>query len=112
MPNEYETGFSGDRRTCTGLHSMFLNNQTYFQAALRPIQLTLSTQSTQSTLNQLPQSCYYFTAIDECSEGSHTCDKNANCTNIDGSFECQCKIGFSGDGHTCTGIHSYNVSNK
>ena len=41
--------------------------------------------------------------IDECSEGSDTCDENANCTNTDGSFECQCKIGFSGHGHTCTG---------
>ena len=41
--------------------------------------------------------------IDECSDGSHTCDGNANCTNTDGSFKCQCEIGFSGDGTTCRG---------
>ncbi len=48
---------------------------------------------------------FIFSDIDECSEGSHTCDENANCTNTDGSFKCQCKIGFSGDGDTCTGIY-------
>ncbi len=62
--------------------------------------------------NQLTLSCYYFIDIDECSEGSHTCDKNANCTNTDGSFKCQCEIGFSGDGHTCTGLHSTFLNNQ
>ncbi len=44
--------------------------------------------------------------IDECSEGSNTCDQSANCTNTNGSFKCECKIGYLGDGHTCTGIYT------
>ena len=42
--------------------------------------------------------------IDECSKESHPCDKNANCTNREGSFICVCKPGFTGDGSTCTGM--------
>ncbi len=59
------------------------NDQTYFQSALRPIQ-----ESTHSIV------LYYFIDIDECSEGSDTCDRNGTCTNTDGSFKCQCEIGF------------------
>ena len=40
--------------------------------------------------------------IDESSEGSHTCSQSANCINTDGSFECECTTGLSGDGQTCT----------
>ena len=42
--------------------------------------------------------------IDECIEGSHNCDDNAMCNNIDSNFTCACNIGYSGDGLTCTGI--------
>ena len=59
----------------------------------------------QSAIFKVQLIFFIFSDIDECSEGSHTCDGNANCTNTDGSFKCQCKIGFSGDGHTCTGIY-------
>ena len=44
---------------------------------------------------------------DECSDGSHTCDGNATCTNTRGSFMCACNSGYSGDGSArgtgCTG---------
>ena len=39
---------------------------------------------------------------DECSDGS-PCDSNAECTNTDGSFECMCNHGYTGDGRTCQG---------
>ena len=30
-----------------------------------------------------------------------TCDKNAECSNTNGGYECKCRTGFSGDGKTC-----------
>ena len=41
--------------------------------------------------------------IDECSTGTHSCSTDAECNNIKGSHNCQCKSGYSGNGHTCTG---------
>ena len=42
--------------------------------------------------------------IDECVDESHNCDTNAQCTDIDGSFSCECNSGYSGNGVTCTDI--------
>ena len=42
------------------------------------------------------------TDINECISGSTECHDNATCTNSDGSYECTCDIGFSGDGFNCT----------
>ena len=96
-----EIGFSSDGRTSKGLHSTFLNQtKLIFKLGLNQFE------------NQLTPSCYYFIDIDECSQRSHTCDKNATCTNTDGSFKCQCEIGFSGDGHTCKGLHSTFLNNQ
>ena len=41
--------------------------------------------------------------IDECSNGSHVCDVNTNCTNTVGSHNCTCKEGFTGNGRSCSG---------
>ena len=41
--------------------------------------------------------------IDECSNGSHDCDVNANCTNTNGSHSCSCKEGYTGKGESCQG---------
>ena len=41
--------------------------------------------------------------IDECSSSSHGCDVNAVCSNVQGSYHCACKAGYSGDGKSCTG---------
>ena len=42
----------------------------------------------------------YFEDIDECL--NTPCNSNANCTDNEGSFDCQCNAGFSGDGLNCT----------
>ena len=41
--------------------------------------------------------------IDECLMSSHNCSKFATCTNKPGSFECNCKDGYRGDGYYCEG---------
>ncbi|XP_023245420.1 multiple epidermal growth factor-like domains protein 8 [Copidosoma floridanum] len=41
--------------------------------------------------------------VDECDLGLHDCHQNAVCTNTHGSYSCQCKRGFNGDGReNCT----------
>ncbi|KAK0091776.1 hypothetical protein PV326_002712 [Microctonus aethiopoides] len=41
--------------------------------------------------------------VDECDLGLHDCHPNAVCTNTHGSYSCQCKRGFNGDGkENCT----------
>ena len=42
------------------------------------------------------------TDIDECASGTHSCDRNAMCTNTEGSFNCACYPGFTGDGLSCS----------
>ena len=44
----------------------------------------------------------YFNAdVDECE--NDVCDSNALCTNTEGSYGCECRVGYTGDGKTCTG---------
>ena len=40
--------------------------------------------------------------IDECANNSNNCDENATCTNTIGSYTCECKNGWTGNGHYCT----------
>lgn len=46
--------------------------------------------------------------LDECSNGTHMCNSNADCRNTQGSYRCICKEGFSGDGFFCSG-HTYKT---
>ena len=46
--------------------------------------------------------------LDECSLSNSSCHQNANCTNTNGSFECNCLPGYTGDGFNCSGErHQY-----
>ena len=45
--------------------------------------------------------------VDECSE-STSCDQNAFCINTDGSFNCMCMKGYSGNGTHCLGTYIYS----
>ena len=45
--------------------------------------------------------------MDECSVVVGVCDANANCQNTEGSYDCACMAGFTGDGKTCTGENKY-----
>ncbi|CAH1249488.1 CLEC10A [Branchiostoma lanceolatum] len=39
--------------------------------------------------------------IDECARGLHKCSPKAICQNTDNGYECECAIGYEGDGFTC-----------
>ena len=54
---------------------------------------------------------YLFVDIDEC-EVIMQCDRNALCSNSEGSFNCTCESGYSGDGTTCVGKISHVVLNN
>ena len=42
--------------------------------------------------------------VDEClNVGSNQCDANATCANTEGSYVCQCREGYEGEGKKCTG---------
>ena len=45
--------------------------------------------------------------IDECVLGQHLCHMFANCTDVEGSYNCSCLDGFYGDGFNCTGNNSH-----
>ena len=57
---------------------------------------------------------FYFSAIDECATNYHSCDVNAVCRNIVGSYNCTCKVGFYGNGRKCFGKlqHRYGLLTK
>ncbi|XP_066025921.1 uncharacterized protein [Pocillopora verrucosa] len=42
--------------------------------------------------------------IDECALRTQDCSENAVCNNTNGSYNCSCKPGYSGDGRTCEDI--------
>ena len=51
-----------------------------------------------------------FTDIDECALDSRVCDENANCTDTDGSFQCSCVDGYTGNGTHCEGELNYIIT--
>ena len=51
----------------------------------------------------------YCSDDDECALGTDNCDDDAYCTNTDGSFDCTCNDGYTGDGTSCTGKNYFTV---
>ncbi|XP_028411847.1 uncharacterized protein LOC114534584 [Dendronephthya gigantea] len=55
--------------------------------------------------------CRNFTCkkdYDECSQNTDNCDQNADCSNTIGSYNCRCRGGYTGDGHTCRAVPECN----
>ena len=47
--------------------------------------------------------------VNECeTPGINNCNINASCINNDGSYTCECRRGFAGDGVNCTGEWTLN----
>ena len=40
----------------------------------------------------------FFLDVDECGENTDNCHEFADCTDLEGSFTCLCKQGYTGDG--------------
>ena len=48
----------------------------------------------------------FWLDINECSNSAIQCPINSHCLNTEGSFECQCNVGFrkESNGHSCEGL--------
>ena len=44
--------------------------------------------------------------INECTTDADDCDPNALCIDTDGSFNCTCSSGYTGNGTSCTGKYN------
>ncbi|KAG7217942.1 hypothetical protein INR49_020764 [Caranx melampygus] len=56
----------------------------------------------------------YCHDVDECRETPHVCGVNAECTNLPGTFRCECLNGFvfASDGKTCIGSHDCDAPER
>ena len=43
---------------------------------------------------------FFFSDVDECSSELDVCVSEANCSNTEGGFSCQCPFGYIGDGRS------------
>ena len=44
-----------------------------------------------------------FLDFDECKFKTHKCHNDATCMNTNGSFNCHCNTGYTGNGTNCQG---------
>lgn len=54
----------------------------------------------------------FVTDVDECAALPGPCSDNAICINTDGSFLCECRPGFTGNGFQCEGERRKTISDK
>ena len=57
--------------------------------------------STTNTLKLIP---VLISDVNECQNGEHNCHANAECSDNDGSYTCDCLPGSSGDGFDCQSL--------
>ncbi|CAH3192560.1 unnamed protein product, partial [Porites evermanni] len=48
--------------------------------------------------------------INECTTNVHKCDTNAVCSNTEGSYNCTCSPGYTGNGTSCNDINECTIS--
>ena len=67
----------------------------------------------QSNYNPFIFLCFFFFQdIDECQVNIHNCHEDGVCINTDGSYRCECKVGFIGSGEICSGIELCQLKSK
>ena len=99
-------GYHGNGNTCTGIYVINFRHSSCFFGVIHSRNMNKVENREQTFKTRFRSlSCLLLQTLTNALRDPHTCDGNANCTNTDGSFKCQCKIGFSGDGKTCRGIY-------
>ena len=53
---------------------------------------------------------FFAVDLDECTLNTDNCHDNATCTDTQGSFDCTCNSGFTGNGISCLGQCCYCLS--
>ena len=53
----------------------------------------------------------FFEDINECEGDVSPCNVNAQCYNNQGSYYCECNVGYNGNGKVCNGESRTNVVN-
>lgn len=82
------SGFSGDGFYCVGRCTLTLYHKL---AYLSPMYFFFNSDP------------FTILDIDECVIGTHNCHKEAECSNTNGTFYCNCSNGFFGNGTHCEG---------
>ena len=66
----------------------------------------LSSSSSSCSLSSTPRVTviiFFLPDVNECSLRTDRCSKLANCVNTWGGYQCNCVVGFTGDGFDCIG---------
>ncbi|XP_066026864.1 uncharacterized protein [Pocillopora verrucosa] len=94
-------GYTGDGRSCSDVWTAYTQNPCKNNATC------------QARFTDRDYHCFRVSGsgfkghdcdedTDECLNGTHGCDVNAECNNTLGSYKCTCKDGFQGNGTKCT----------
>ena len=54
--------------------------------------------------------CVFVLDINECTDGTHNCSVNGLCTNVIGTYRCECRQGWRGNGLECSGKVSCSLN--
>ena len=94
-----QVGFQGDGQTCSGAH-VNLRAMMPNSTIIRQIMLLYPESAPTHRSIHFNRTSFY-TDVDECMAGLDDCDANADCINLEGSYQCRCRDGFTGDGRVC-----------
>ncbi len=87
--------------------AQFIKPNYYLMSLMRTLHIALQRNCELHIVSY--HNCNYFIFIDvnECSLDTNSCDSNADCNNTVGSYSCQCRSGYAGNGKSCLGMHLY-----
>ena len=83
----------------------FGSNYTFLKMKCNPTnKITLNGVTEYLYVSNVLKTWYWLSDIDECAIGAENdCDVHSLCTNLPGSYTCQCIPGYTGPGHWCEG---------